>query len=94
MFVVLVEFISHAQHAEDFLNRVKQQAADSLELERECHVFDVCVDPTEATRVVLYEVYTDRAAFQAHLDSDHFKAFDAQVQPWVANKTVSQLQRV
>lgn len=36
----------------------------------------------------LYEVYDDRAAFQAHLTSVHFLEFDAQTASMVAGKTV------
>ena len=36
----------------------------------------------------LYEIYDDATAFQAHLASPHFKAFDVQVAQMVAEKTV------
>lgn len=36
--------------------------------------------------VVLYELYDDAAAFRAHLDSGHFKAFDAAVGDMVIAK--------
>ena len=39
-------------------------------------------------RVFLYEIYDDRAAFDAHLASPHFRAFDAEVGPWVQDKQV------
>jgi quinol monooxygenase YgiN len=32
-------------------------------------------DPTQPRVFRLFEVYEDQAAFQAHLDSDHFKKF-------------------
>ena len=50
--------------------------------------FDVCVDPTKPESVFLYEVYADRAAFDAHLAAEHFKAFDRTVSDWVTTKTV------
>lgn len=36
-------------------------------------------DPGRPNEIFLYELYTDRAAFEAHLASDQFVAFDANV---------------
>lgn len=94
MFVVVVEFTARPQHVADFHARVLQQAADSLRLESGCHVFDVCVDPEREDFVLLYEVYTDRAAFDAHLRSAHFAAFDREVAPWIRQKNVTRLERL
>ena len=94
MYVVLVEFTTHAEHSAAFLERVRQQARDSLREESECRVFDVCIDPERDDYVLLYEVYSDRAAFEAHLESPHFHAFDAAVRDWVADKKVSLLQEL
>jgi quinol monooxygenase YgiN len=44
--------------------------------------------------VFLYERYGDRAAFEAHLASEHFLAFDAAVRGMIAAKSVRTLQRV
>ena len=94
MYVVLVEFTTHPQHFSNFLERVQQQARDSLELEPDCHVFDVCTSPEREHYVLLYEVYTDKAAFDAHLASAHFYDFDTSVRDWVADKEVTILERL
>lgn len=44
--------------------------------------------------VFLYERYDDRAAFEAHLASTHFKTFDAMVAPCLEAKTVATCVRV
>jgi len=94
MFVVTVEFVARLEHAVAFTRRVLRQAEDSLDREDECHVFDVCADPTRPERIFLYEVYSDEAAFLAHLGSEHFKAFDSEVAGWVAEKNVTTYQRL
>ena len=92
MHVVTVEFvISEADHAR-FLTRVLQQARDSL-MEPGCRMFDVCVEPDRRGHVFLYEVYDTAADFDAHLQSAHFKAFDAEVQDGVLDKIVRQFER-
>jgi quinol monooxygenase YgiN len=86
MFAVVVEFTLHPGHAEAFRERVLRQARDSLELEAECEVFDVCIDPGREDFVLLYEVYQDEAAFEAHLESAHFADFNATVSPWISER--------
>ena len=94
MFVVIVEFDLHRRHVQAFRERVLRQAADSLELEPDCHVFDVCIDPDNETSVLLYEVYSDRSAFDAHLASAHFDAFDAAVKSWFSDKRAAFFERI
>ena len=44
--------------------------------------------PARPTHVFLYEVYRDRAAFDLHLASDHFRQFDQRSRDLVIRKTV------
>lgn len=85
MFVVLVTFTIKEGRMKDFLPLIKANAAQSLNAEPGCHVFEICRDAHE---IVLYEVYDDRAAFVAHLASDHFLTFDAQIADMVLDKHV------
>ena len=94
MFVVIVEFEIKPEFIEAFRERVCRQASDSLTLEADCHVFDVCLDPDNAAGVLLYEVYSERSAFDAHLATAHFVDFDAEVASWLINKTVRFYDRI
>ena len=94
MYVVIVKFVTHPEYRDAFRTRVKQQAEDSLRLEPDCHVFDVCTDPEQADFVLLYEVYSDRQAFDTHLESAHFADFNNEVQSWIRDKQVSTLTRI
>ena len=94
MYVVIVEFTLRPEHFDNFVTRVRQQAADSLEREAGCNVFDVCLDSARNHYLLLYEVYDDRAAFDAHLASSHFLDFDATVGDWVVDKQVNTLRRL
>ena len=92
MYVITVEFVVHAAQAAAFHAAVLDNATHSREREAACRRFDVCTslgdDATEHRTFFLYELYDDRAGFDAHLAADHFKAFDAEVAPWVERKTV------
>lgn len=91
--IVIVDFNTHAAHAEDFAAAIADNATRSVAEEPGCHQFDVCRDPADPTAFFLYEVYEDDAAFQAHLASAHFKAFDALTAPWVTGKVARRLVR-
>lgn len=87
MYVVTVTFSVKGDHFDDFLMAVKKQAADSLQQEPDCSLFDVCVNE-DANAVFLYELYTDKQAFDLHLQSNHFAKFNAKVTPWTDSKQV------
>ena len=89
MFVVAVIFVSKRDKAEAFRDRVRRQAAESLDREPGCHRFDVCANPEAPERVFLYELYSDEAAFKAHLETPHFRSFDSDVASLIEDKTVT-----
>lgn len=88
MFVVTVTFEAKPGRAAAFLARVQRQAAESLTRETGCLRFDVCTDPKRPERVFLYEIYAGEPAFEAHLASPHFEAFDRDVKPMIEGRTL------
>jgi quinol monooxygenase YgiN len=93
MYVVTVEFgVDPAQWAQ-FLPLMLENARRSRSDEPGCRQFDVCVDAARAGAVFLYELYDDRAAFDAHLVSPHFKAFAAATEKMIAKRHVATWQR-
>ena len=88
MYVVTVNFVVSPEYVDQFREAMLVQARNSLLLEQECRVFDVCVDADDPQRIFLYEKYDSPDAFEAHLASDHFRSFDALVAPWVSQKSV------
>ncbi len=94
MYAVVVTFQIVAAEVDAFLPLMRENAATSLAQEEGCHRFDICTDPARPSEVLLYELYTDRAAFDLHLASDHFKSFDAQATPMITTKFVRTYQDV
>lgn len=94
MYAVFVVFQIKHHAIDDFLPAMLENAATSLEKEPACHQFDVCLNPDRRDEIYLYELYTNRAAFEAHLESAHFKSFDAHVAPMIAAKSLRTLTRV
>lgn len=85
MYVVTVTFQIRPDQMEAFLPLMVDNARVSRQSEAGCQLFDICRDKNE---VFLYEIYDDRAAFDAHLGSKHFKAFDAAIQGMVVDKHI------
>ena len=93
MYVITVLFSVQTEQVEAFRDAMEAQARASLANEEGCIQFDVCTDPDDATVCFLYEIYTDKQAFDAHLASSHFKTFDATVAPWLVSKSVRSYDR-
>ena len=88
-FAITVEFEIAEGCAERFKTLVTRNAEVSVLNEPECLRFDVLFPQgSDGRRILLYEVYQDRAAFEAHLRSPHFLKFDAEAESMVLRKTV------
>jgi (4S)-4-hydroxy-5-phosphonooxypentane-2,3-dione isomerase len=72
-----------------FRNLIVENARASVRDEPGCRQFDVVTTDGDAHRVVLYEVYDDAAAFEAHKRTPHFAAFDRDSAPLVSSKAVT-----
>lgn len=94
MYAVVVSFQIIPARIDGFLPLMLENARLSLADEPGCERFDVCTDPARPYEVFLYELYQDRAAFDLHLQSDHFKSFDEKVAGMIEEKTVSTFAKV
>ena len=93
-FAVVVTFQIEPDQMAAFLPLMLDNARASLATEPGCRQFDVATDPARPEEVFLYELYDDRAAFDAHLGTAHFKSFDAAIAPMVREKSVKTYARV
>ena len=87
-YVVLAQFEVKAGKLAEMVDAAKIDAKASVANEPGCRRFDVLVPRDGAERVVLYEIYDDEAAFQAHLETPHLKAFRDAIGPLVADRQV------
>jgi autoinducer 2-degrading protein len=94
MYVVTVNFEIEPGHIDDFRAAVMRQAENSVSLEPECHRFDVSVDGGDPAKIFLYEIYTDEAAFQAHLKTGRYADFKATTTLWVKTKAGTRFESV
>ena len=94
MYAVIVDFKTKAEHATAFRDAIVANARASVADEPGCSQFDVGVDPQDGTRIFLYEIYDDLAAFEAHMRTPHYAVFDKLSAPLVEAKTVRKFSRI
>lgn len=76
-YVVVPSFTVEPTNFDAFL-AAREDATRSVADEAGCLQFDVVIDrDATPTEVMFYEIYTDRAAFEAHLETPHLAAFKA-----------------
>jgi (4S)-4-hydroxy-5-phosphonooxypentane-2,3-dione isomerase len=85
MFVLVVNIRIKPENVEAFMSKLGENARNARK-EPGCKQFDVLVDPKDKTKVMLYEVYTDEKAFEAHQATPHFKKYVAEAVPLLASR--------
>lgn len=88
-FVVIVDFRLKAGAHPDFRRLIDANASASVRDEDGCRRFDVVEPQGEADRVLLYEIYDDEAAFDAHCRTPHYTQFSSASDPLVEHKVVT-----
>ena len=85
MFVLQVNIRIKQENVDAFMQKALENAREARK-EPGCKQFDVLVDPKDATRVMLYEIYSDEKAFEAHQQTAHFKKYVAEAVPLLASR--------
>ena len=93
-FVIVVDFHLKPGAKAAFRRLIDDNARASCRDEPGCRRFDVLEAPNDADRILLYEIYDDRAAFDAHIKTRHFARFNEDSAALVADKKVMEFSLV
>ncbi len=85
-FVLAVQLRIKPENVDNFMKRALENGKAARTTEPGCKQFDILVDPNDKTKVMLYEVYTDDKAFEAHQQTAHFKKYLAEAVPLLASR--------
>jgi quinol monooxygenase YgiN len=85
-FVVIAEFQVKKECLPAFLAAARQDATQSMAKEPGCRQFDIVVPDGDSGHVVFYEIYDDRKAFDAHLETPHLAAFRQAFPPLIVRE--------
>ncbi len=72
MFSMVVSMEVRPESREEFLAGMTANAEASVRDEPGCLRFDICAVAADENRFLLYELYADAAAFEAHKATPHF----------------------
>ena len=84
-FVLAVTIRIKPETVDAFMKGVLENARHARK-EPGCRQFEVLVDPADRTKVMLFEVYDDEKAFEAHQQTPHFRKYLADVVPLLASR--------
>ena len=85
-FALLVHLKTKPENTDTFMEMALENAAAARSTEPGCRQFDVMVDPEDPTRIAFYEVYENKTAFEAHLETAHFKKYFEHAVPLLAER--------
>ena len=94
MLAVCVDFEIDPASLAAFLPLMQKNAAESLANEVGCHQFDIMQDSENPTKIFLYELYDDAAAFETHKQASHYLEFNQLASEMVTAKSVRLLQKI
>lgn len=77
-----------------YLNILKKEAAASVHLETGVIAIVPMFDPTKPTQIRLLEIYANRSAYEAHLQSPHFKEYKSSTQAMVKSLKLHDMRSV
>jgi len=85
MHVLVVSIDIKLGFKEKFIEAMLEDARGSVTNEPGCVRFDVIQDGQNPNRIYLYEVYKDKAAFDAHNSTPHFIKWRDTAKDWFAS---------
>ena len=85
LLVIVVEYDIVPGQIDAYLAALKENAAASVQ-EPGCRELNVLVSQKDPNHVLIFEVYDDAAALQAHRETDHFKKYAAATKDMVAKR--------
>jgi autoinducer 2-degrading protein len=90
--VTLAEFGVSSDKRAEFRRLILENAALSMHNEPGCRQFDVLEPVGEPDgRFVLYEIYEDEAAFDAHTSTPHYQLFSEEASTMIIGRKITRL---
>ena len=84
-FVLAVNIRIKPESVDAFMKGVLENARAARK-EPGCRQFEVLVDPNDRGKAMLFEIYDDESAFEAHQATPHFKRYLAEAVPLLASR--------
>src|ERR1700688_516486 len=92
-YIVAVDLDIVPAELDKYMAASKENGAASVK-DAGCREFNITVSQKDPNHVLLFEVYDNAAAFEAHRATDHFKKYIATTTSMVAKREIRQLTSV
>jgi quinol monooxygenase YgiN len=84
--VLVVEYNIKPECRDAYLARIRRHRRDVLANEPGCKAFNILTTEEDPNRVLLYEVYADAAAFDAHGKTPYMANYRTETEPMAASR--------
>ena len=84
-FVLVVNIRIKPENVDRWMKMAIENAREARK-EPGCRQFEVLVEPKDKAKVLLFEIYDDDKAFEAHQATPHFKKYLAEAVPLLASR--------
>ncbi|HEX5093230.1 MAG TPA: putative quinol monooxygenase [Burkholderiales bacterium] len=91
-FILAVDLRIKPENVAKFMQGLLANAREARK-EPGCRQFEALIDTADPTKVMLFEVYDDEKAFEAHQQTPHFKKYLAEAVPLLADRQRHVLKR-
>jgi quinol monooxygenase YgiN len=91
-FILAVDLRIKPENVDKFMAGLLVNAREARK-EPGCRQFESLVDTSDPTKVMLFEIYDDDKAFEAHQQTPHFKKYLAEFVPLLADRQRHVLKR-
>lgn len=88
MYALLVQIDILPEHRDAFIAAMSGHARRARENEPGTVRFDVITDEKEPNRAYFYEVYSDKAAFDAHAKGESLAVYREETKGWAVGTTI------
>lgn len=86
MLAIIVDIEARPGQGDALRAALLTQGENSKKHEEGCRYFDLCVNPENSEQFMLYELYNDEAAIEAHRATDYYIAFREATEPLVKSR--------
>lgn len=93
-FAIQVTLKVQPGQAEAFLPRILDNARGAVRDEEDCLDFQVFQAEDDPDAFVLFEIYTDEEAWQAHRHTPHYERFAEEGRPLIAERQIRRLRAI
>jgi len=93
-FALVVKLKIKADSIDKFMQAAKVNGKAARETEPGCRTFEILQDANDPTSAMLYEVYDNEAAFEAHQQTPHFKKYMDTALQWLDHRERQFMTRV